>query len=103
MSQENIVTIKILDRLYKIKCGAKDAHDLQESAQYVDEQMRKIRQSGPTSSTDRMAVVAALNIYNELLQLKKQKNQCIDLMNQRIVELHRRITAKLAEEDTIVV
>ena len=103
MSQENVVTIKILDRLYKIKCSPKEAHDLQESAQYVDEQMRKIRQFGHVTSTDRVAVVAALNIYNELLQLKKQKNQCIDLTNQRIIELQRRIAAKLAEEDTIVV
>ena len=101
MSQENIVTIKILDRLYKIKCTAKDAIDLQEAAQHVDEQMRKIRQSGHITSLDRMAVVAALNIYNELLQIKRQKNQCIDAMNQRIIDLQRRIEEKLAEKDTI--
>ncbi len=100
MSQENIVTIKILDRLYKIKCTAKDAIDLQEAAQYVDDQMRKIRQSGHISSTDRLAVVAALNVYNELLQLKRQKNQCIDVMNQRIMDLQRRIEEQLADSST---
>ena len=101
MSQENVITIKILDRLYKIKCTAKEAIDLQEAAYYVDDQMRKIRQSGHITSIDRMAVVSALNIYNELLQLKRQKNQCIDEMNQRIVDLQRRIEEKLAEKDPI--
>lgn len=103
MSQENVVTIKILDRMYKIKCNAKDAIDLQEAAHYVDEQMRKIRQTGHITSPDRMAIVVALNTYEELLQLKRQKNQCIDAMNQRIIELQRRIEEKLAEKDQIVV
>lgn len=98
MSHENIVTIKILDRLYKIKCTAKDAIDLQEAALHVDEQMRKIRQSGHINSIDRMAVVAALNIYNEMIQLKRQKNQCIDDMHQRIIELQRRVEEALTEK-----
>ncbi len=100
MSQENIIAIKILDRLYKIKCTPKEAIDLQEAAYHVDDQMRKIRQSGHITSTDRMAVVAALNIYNEFLQLKRQKNQCIDAMNQRIMDLQRRIEEKLAQKET---
>ncbi len=99
MSQENVITIKIMDRLYKIKCTAKEAIDLQEAAYHVDDQMRKIRQAGHITSIDRMAVVAALNIYNELLQLKKQKNQCIDEMNQRILNLQRRIEEKLGEQE----
>lgn len=103
MSQENIITIKVLGRPYQIKCSAKDAVDLQEAAHHVDDQMQQIRQSGHIASIDRMAVVAALNICNELLQLKKQKNQCIDAMNQRIIELQRRIEDALAlKEETVV-
>ena len=101
MSQENIITVKILDRLYKIKCTASEAIDLQEAAYYVDDQMRKIRQTGHITRTDRMAVVAALNIYHELIQLKRQKNQCIDSMSQRITDLQRRIEDKLAEKEPV--
>jgi cell division protein ZapA len=101
--QENIVTIKILDRLYKVKCFPKDAIDLQESAQYVDEQMRKIRQAGHVSSVDQIAVVTALNISNELSRLKKEKNQCIDEMNQRILALSKRIEEALAQKEQTVV
>lgn len=103
MSQDSIVTIKVLDRDYKIKCMMKDAQDLQDAAQYVDELMRKIRQSGQVSSIDRMAVVTALNICHELIQTKRQKNQCIDVMNQRIVDMQQRIEVALAKETETVV
>ena len=72
---ENIIAIKVLDRTYNIKCPSEEAHELQESARYVDEQMRKIRQGGSITSTDRIAVVAALNICQQYLGLKKQQNQ----------------------------
>lgn len=101
--QESVITVKILDRLYKIKCSAKEAIDLHEAANYVDDQMRKIRQAGHITSLDRLAVVTALNIYSELIHLKKQKNQCIDSMNQRIIDLQRRIEEALAEKEQTVV
>lgn len=100
MSQEEVVNIKILDHLYKIKCGPDDVLDLQEAAYYVDEQMRELRRANPTSSLDRMAVVTALNTYSKL---KKQKNQYLDEMNQKIFDLQRRIEEKLAGKEQIVV
>jgi cell division protein ZapA len=101
MSQETIISVKILDRLYKIKCTPKEAVDLQEAAYHVDDQMRKLRQAGHIPSAERTAVVAALNIYNELLQLKREKNQCIDVMNQRIIDLLRKIEEKLVEKEPV--
>lgn len=103
MNQENVLTVEILDRPYKIKCLPKDALDLQEAARYVDEQMRKIRQASHATPHDRIAVVTALNICNEFLRLKKQKDQCINDMNQRIADLQRRIGEKLATEAETVV
>lgn len=100
MSQEEVVNIKILDHLYKIKCDPDDVRDLQEAAYYIDEQMRELRRANPTSSLDRMAVVTALNTYSKL---KKQKNQYLDEMNQKIFDLQRRIEEKLAGKEQIVV
>lgn len=100
---DNVISIKILERIYKIKCPPEEAHDLQEAARYVDEQMRKIRQSGNITNTDRIAVVVALNICHELFTLKKQKNNYIDTMSQRIQELQHRIQKFLAAEEEITV
>lgn len=100
---ENIISIKIMDRTYKIKCPSSEAQELQEAAHQVDEQMRKIRQSGSANSTDRIAVVTALNICHELIALKKQKNTYIDMMNQRIQDLQNRIQKFLAVDEQVTV
>jgi len=50
-----------------ISCTEEERHDLQRSADYLDTKMREIRDSGKIIGTDRIAVMAALNISHELL------------------------------------
>ena len=61
------ITIHILDKEYVIACSEDERHDLQRSADYLDTKMREIRDSGKIIGTDRIAVMAALNISHELL------------------------------------
>jgi len=61
------ITIHILDKEYMISCCEEERHDLQRSADYLDTKMREIRDSGKIIGTDRIAVMAALNISHELL------------------------------------
>lgn len=61
------ITIHILDKEYMIACTEDERHDLQRSADYLDTKMREIRDSGKIIGTDRIAVMAALNISHELL------------------------------------
>ena len=61
------ITIHILDKEYMIACGEEERHDLQRSADYLDKKMRDIRATGKIIGTDRLAVMAALNISHELL------------------------------------
>ena len=61
------IVIHILDKEYMISCVEEERHDLQRSADYLDNKMREIRDSGKIIGTDRIAVMAALNISHELL------------------------------------
>lgn len=63
----NAVTVHILDKEYMISCPEEEKHDLMRSADYLDMKMREIRDSGKIIGTDRIAVMAALNISHELL------------------------------------
>ena len=90
-TDQNLISIKILDRNYQIKCPSDQAQALQEAATYVEEEMRKIRQTVNINNIERIAVVTALNICHELMQVRKQKNSYIDVMNQRIQDLQCRI------------
>ncbi len=67
MDNSDGITIHILDKEYMIACSEDERHDLQRSAEYLDSKMREIRDSGKIIGSDRIAVMAALNISHELL------------------------------------
>jgi len=61
------ITINILGKEYMIACGENERHDLQRSADFLDTKMREIRDNGKIIGSDRIAIIAALNISHELL------------------------------------
>jgi len=99
--QEQVIHIKILDRSYPIKCPANEALQLQESAHYLDQQMKQLKQSGGGQNPERLAIVAALNLCNELMLHKRQKNQSIDAMNEQIKLLQQRIQKFLKTKESV--
>ena len=50
-----------------IACDENERHDLQRAADHLDNKMREIRDSGKIIGSDRIAVMAALNITHEFL------------------------------------
>lgn len=63
-------TVKILDREYAVACPADERAELMASAEYLNKQMKDIRDTGRVIGVDRIAVMAALNIANDLLRAK---------------------------------
>jgi cell division protein ZapA len=72
VSHPQTVTVKILDKEYQVACPEEQQSELAISARYLDKKMRAIRDSGKVIGTDRIAVMAALNISYELLQASEQ-------------------------------
>ncbi|MGV6810489.1 MAG: cell division protein ZapA [bacterium] len=66
----NAVSIKILNKEYRINCPIGEEESLIRSANYVEEKMREVRTSGKIISLDRLAIMAALNIAHELVTLQ---------------------------------
>jgi len=63
--------INLLGRDYKVACKERERAELMDAVAYLDAQMREIRGSGKIAGVDRIAVMAALNITNELLRERK--------------------------------
>ena len=85
------VSLMIMGKEYRIACDATEQDDLIVSAQQLDVQMRKMRDSGKITGPDRIAVMASLNLAHEL-QLMKNKNIAL---NQRMNEYLSRLTSKI--------
>jgi len=61
------VSVRILDKEYQVACPANERTDLLDSAEALNAKMLEIRDSGRVVGLDRIAVMAALNMANDLL------------------------------------
>ena len=90
------VTIKILDKDYRIACQPDEQEGLLVSARLLDQRMREIRMTGKVIGTDRIAVLAALNLAHELVQLQRaQAGEDTDV-SRRLARVQERVAETLA-------
>ena len=61
------INVKILEKEYQIACPADERKALVDSAELLNIKMREIRDSGKVVGLDRIAVMAALNMANDLI------------------------------------
>jgi cell division protein ZapA len=92
------VSVKILEKEYQVACPEDQVDALTASARLLDRQMSEIRDSGKIFGLDRIAVMAALNIANELLANQGQVAQVSELVDDKVTSLTERVTAALAEQ-----
>jgi len=59
--------VSILSREYRVACRESEKDDLMQAVQFIDRRMREIRDTGKVVGSERIAVMAALNITHELL------------------------------------
>ncbi|HMA30722.1 MAG TPA: cell division protein ZapA, partial [Casimicrobiaceae bacterium] len=63
--------VSILGRSFKIACKESEREELGEAVTFLDGRMREIRDAGKVTGGERIAVMAALNIANELLRERR--------------------------------
>ncbi|MBI2791460.1 MAG: cell division protein ZapA [Gammaproteobacteria bacterium] len=95
---ENGFCVRILEKEFRVACPKNQEVALREAAQYLDKQMRLIRQSGRVIGLERIAVMAALNISNELLSLKNTAFEPDEAFAERLKLLQEKIDNVLARE-----
>lgn len=103
MSESIIETIgvRILDKEYQVNCPAEDVQALTESAKYLDNQMKTIRDSGKVLGVDRIAVMAALNIANEYLRNRDVAGTVTSKTEKKIQVLNEQLGQVLAEQKNL--
>lgn len=87
--------VRILDKEYLVACDEKEQDDLVASARFLDEKMREIRAAGRIVGTERIAVMAALNIVHELLRERGRGEDLEEGLSARLISLQERIDQAL--------
>lgn len=89
------VNVRILDKEYFVACPPSERSDLIDSAAFLHTRMKEIRDSGKVVGADRIAVMAALNIANELLRLRDRDHESQTEIGARVKALRERVETAL--------
>lgn len=101
MNGKSETTIEILGKFYQIKCPADELAALKEAASWLNEKMRGFRASSGVAQPEIVAIMTALNIACDYLQLQTEKNNEIERINQRLQQLDLQMNKTLQSENQL--
>ena len=90
------VSVRILEKEYFVACPHEERAALLDAAEFLNGRMREIRDTGKVVGLDRIAVMVALNLANELLRIRDHGVQGHDRGGTRVRALRERAEAALA-------
>jgi cell division protein ZapA len=91
------VSVKILEKEYQIACPADERKSLIDSAEMLNAKMREIRDSGKVVGLDRIAVMAALNMANDLIGARYTEQAIEGDAKGKIIEMRERVETALQQ------
>ena len=89
MAKES-VTVNIMDRQFTVGCKKQEREDLLNAAAYLDDQLRSVQAQSKVVGLEHCVVIAALNLTNELLKLRRHP-QAPEALLERIRTLRERV------------
>ncbi len=79
MNEKNrVVQVDIFGQVYSIRASVRDEEYIQSIARYIDGKMRKIDKTMKPNSAQKVAILAALNVADELHTLKRKYQEQSD-------------------------
>jgi cell division protein ZapA len=96
---DNIVTttIVILGKQYPVRCADAEVESLQLAANLLNQKMAEVQESGKAINLERIAIITALNMANQLLQADNMKSNAMLKINQRLLNLQNKVDAAINE------
>lgn len=98
-SDKPAIDVNLLGREYRVACQPNEAAALREAVDALDRRLREIQSKSRGASTERVAVMAALNMTHEMLAAGQKKLGENSFDNEG---LRRRIEAMEAELDAVL-
>ncbi len=97
MSDGSRVSVRILEKEYQFACPEEERNDLIRSAEYLNAKMKQIRDGGRVVGLDRIAVMAALNLANDVLKVRNRDDAMEATVAPRLKALRERVEAALED------
>ena len=96
-NEYNVLKVNIFGTDYPVR-GTTDSSYIAKVAQYVDAKMREVDESAAVKPLLKVAILAALNIADELFKEREEKQKITTLYQERINKLNESLTEVLHED-----
>jgi cell division protein ZapA len=93
--------VSIMGRNYRVVCAEDEREALLASVAYVDKKMTEIKAASKVAGTERIAVMAALNIANELLSVKLGGGFDFAELKRRMNSVQSKLDQALSQQDSL--
>ena len=102
-TRQKTVDVSIMGRTYKVACEDEERDALLAAVEYLDRKMNEIKKAGKVASAERIAVMAALNITNELLSCRDSGGAFdIAALKRRMNSMKATLDETLAAQERLV-
>ena len=95
MTQTKPVPVSILDKEYLISCPEDEREQLHAVVNFVNEKLEEVKNSGSVIGTERIIIMATLNIANELLTYKLENRDYTESVGSVVKRLQTKIDGVL--------
>ena len=93
--------VNIMGRSYRVTCADDEREALLAAVAYVDKKMTEIKAASKLAGTERIAVMAALNIANELLSVKLGGGFDMAELKRRMNSVQSKLDQALSQQDSL--
>jgi cell division protein ZapA len=100
MKERQVAIVRILDEEYRIH-GDSNPEEISRLAAYVDQAIRQLMKASPVTDPKRLAVLASVNIAQQLFQERAQANRCLGQLEEKARGLSRRVDGMFGDEAVV--
>ncbi len=89
------VTVSVLDCSFHITCPTEKAESMKEAEKRLNEKLDVLKKLAPGFSNEKLAILAALDIYHDLINQELKMSSFVDIVKLRLDELDTLVEDKL--------
>jgi cell division protein ZapA len=97
MSDPKPVNVNILDKEYMVACRDEERDSLFAAVEFVNHRMRELKEGSNIIGSERIAVMAALNIAHEYLEYKSRNDNYALNVDAVVRRMQSKISGALAK------
>ena len=101
MSDAATIEVTLMGRTYKVACAEGERESLMQAVAYLDLKMNEIKKAGKVVGSERIAVMAALNVAHELLSMRLPGGFDLGRAKRRISAIESKLDAAIAKQENL--